>query len=928
MRDRFLKRYAAWVVRNSLGIVIGASLLGVASLILSLLFLKTQTGILDLYSESEPVAKRFMEFTDQFGASETLVIAVEGGQETDRRQALDLLAHRLQKGSNDFIEDLLYKIDLGLFENHAFQFLSETEAQKLLQEIESPRGGVRLFFQAHDINQYLEFLNDSLREGLAKPKAPPPNASQQFAQGLGPLYLLRDFLQGQDLSPEAMVHRLQGNSNEHATLDDQGYLRTDDGSMHLMMIRPLDRKQDYRIAQKMVESVRSQIQPIKAQFPQLKIGVTGGPALNNDQFKISERDMTWASVFAFCSTGIIFFLAFRSFVRPLLGLLTLAISISCAFGLTTLTVGYLNLFSLAFIVILVGQGTYYGVHVVARYEEELLKGESVSNALQNTIFHIFGNITTSTLTTACAFFATLLVPLKGFAELGWIAGSGILVSSMGMQMVLPALLNLRDRHRPQNRLMPPHKELLGKSFHQRWIHAAPRLLQRSAPALIVIVTVLSTWGAYLFFSPKHGIPFDSNLLNLQAKGTEAVEYEKKLVETSLSPRAGIFLAKTHDEARRIAEAAAQLPTVQRVEWLGNLLPQTNVQTSTQEKISQAILELSPAPLKSPDSAAFNRNLRELQKQLTQLSEKALQYGGSESLLNETEKALIAVQEILDKDPEQISHKDDASKKILANSFFVPQLLEFQNRFFPQIRKMFLNSAQATNLTLDGLPKELHSRFLSAEGTYAIYAFPSVNIWEKQPLDTFVSQLISIDKGVTGPPIMFHEILGLVRTSYFQAAAFSAIAIFLLFLINFRSLKYSLLASLPLAMGTLSLFGLMSSLDLSFNMANMIALPMILGIGADNGVHIIERFREENEMNLDFLFGSTGKALLITYLDTMTSFVGLAFANHQGLAQLGRVVILGISCCTFMGILLLPAIMTFIIQRKKRQVVFQESTALS
>ncbi len=910
MRERLLKRYAAWVVRNSLGIVIGASLLGVASLILSLLFLKTQTGILDLYSESEPVAKRFMEFTDQFGASETLVIAVEGGPETDRRQALDLLAKRLQKNSDEFIEDLLYKIDLGLFENHAFQFLSEDKAQKLLQEIENPQGGVRLFFQAQDINQYLEFLNNSLREGLAHPKTPPPDASQQFAQGLGPLYLLRDFLQGQDLPPQVMMHRLQGDGNEHATLDDWGYLRTDDGSMHLMMIRPLDRKQDYRIAQKMVEYVRSQIQPIKIQFPQLKIGVTGGPALNNDQFKISERDMTWASIFAFCSTGVIFFLAFRSFVRPLLGLLTLAISISCAFGLTTLTVGYLNLFSLAFIVILVGQGTYYGVHVVARYEEELLKGESVSDALQNTIFHIFGNITTSTLTTACAFFATIFVPLKGFAELGWIAGSGILVSSMGMQMVLPALLNLRDRHRPKNRLMPPHKELLGKNFHQRWTTTAPRLLQRSAPLLIVLVTLLSTWGAYLFFSPKHGIPFDSNLLNLQAKGTEAVEYEKKLVETSLSPRAGIFLAKTSSEAQRIAEAAAKLPTVQRVEWLGNLLPQTDLQATTREKIAQAILQLPNAPLKKPDPVTFEHNLKELQKQLNQLSEKALQYGGGESLLNETENALGAVQEILDK-KEQVA-----------------QLIEFQNRFFPEIRTLFLSSAQAQKLSIDGLPKELHSRFLSPEGTYAIYAFPSVNIWEKQPLDDFVSQLISVDKNVTGPPVMFHEILGLVRTSYFQAAAFSAVAIFLLFLINFRSLKYSLLASLPLACGTLSLFGLMSSLDLSFNMANMIALPMILGIGADNGVHIIERFREEHEMSLDFLFGSTGKALLITYLDTMTSFVGLAFANHQGLAQLGRVVILGISCCTFMGILLLPGIMTFIIQRKKRESVLKASTAFS
>jgi predicted RND superfamily exporter protein len=263
-------------------------------------------------------------------------------------------------------------------------------------------------------------------------------------------------------------------------------------------------------------------------------------------------------------------------------------------------------------------------------------------------------------------------------------------------------------------------------------------------------------------------------------------------------------------------------------------------------------------------------------------------------------------------------EDPEVEAVVGGQIIEPELQEFQSRLFPALRQLFKASAKAQKLELKDVPPEILGRFVSDDQTYAIYAYPSVNIWEREPLTQFVNDLRSVDPEVTGPPIMFFEILNLVRNSYFQAGMFSALAIFLIFLIDFKSLRYTLLAFLPLILGTFSLFGLMSLFDLSFNTANMIALPMILGIGADNGVHMIHRFREEKESSIQFLFGSTGKALLITYLDTLTSFVSLAFANHQGLAQLGRVVILGITCCTAAGILFLPSIMVLIIKRRVKR----------
>ena len=914
MRERYLKAYIRWILRHYKAVVVTAFILSALAITVSILFLKTQTGILDLYSEKQPVARRFLEYVEKFGAAETLIVVFEGEDEAQRRKAMDQLAERLAKDPKKIIEDVLYKIDLQLFKDHAFQFLQEEDARKVLQQARSADGGIRLFFQAQDFNDYLQYLNNQIEKGLKEAKVPQADYVQDFAKGLEPIFLLNDFLAGVELPPTAVTTRLQGGEKEHETLDDLGYFRTEDKKMHVMLVRPLDRKQDYREAKTLVDYVRGEIEVVKKNFPQVTIGVTGGPALNNDQFEISRKDMTRASTFAFLSTGILFILAFKSFGRPLLSLTTLALSITWCFGMATLTVGHLNLFSLAFIVILVGQGTHDGVQFVSRYEEELLKGCNAAQAIENTITHIFGSITTSTITTAAAFFATMLVPLKGFAELGWIAGNGILLSSIGIQLVLPSFLMIYDGKGPRGNLQKHARSLLGETFKEKWFYFCRTLMTTYAPLILGLVILVTAWGAYLFFSPSHGIPFDSNLLNLQAKGTEAVKYEKKLIETSLSPRAGIYTTKELGVAQRIAKEAERLPTVQRVEWLGGVLPEGTIQGQTHERLREAILRLPNEELRAPDPHKLVENLNRLEGNLEKISEQALNAPQGEKLLEKTEDALEAIAKIRDKIPQSDTALNQPAQKLLGQ-MIIPQLEEFQRRFFGSIREMFINAANAQRLEIKDIPKEIVSRFLSEDKTYAIYAFPKVNIWERKPLNEFVANLRSVQPDVTGPPVMFYEILTLVRTSYFKAAGLSAFAILLIFLIDFKSIRYSVLAYLPLIMGIFCLFGLMSLFNLNFNTANMIALPMILGIGANNGVYIIHRFREENESSIDFMFRSTGKALFVSYLDTLTSFVGLALANHQGLAQLGRVVILGITCTTAAGMLFLSSVMVLMIKHR-------------
>ncbi len=910
MVQGLLRRYARWLYAHPKTVIGIALALTVVSLFGSIFFLKSQTGILDLYSDNTPTNRRFLSYTKKFGAVEYLILVFEGSNQAERRATMDRLAEELAQDPHHYIRDVFYKVDLGLFKRHAFQFLDEGQAEALLQEAENPDGGVRALFEAQSWPDFLDYFNLSLEKGLRQGKASDAKAGD-FAKLIQPLVLFKDFLEGQKLDQAAVANRLEAGSEAKASVDEYGYLRTDDGKMHVMLIRPVDSKQDYKIAEKLVGWVRGQIKKIQPESPGVTIGVTGGPALNDDQFRISRKDMTLASIFAYVSTAIIFILAFHSFARPFLGLLNLNLTLTWVFGFATLTVGHLNLFSMAFIVILVGQGTYYGVHFVARYEEELQKGRNVAQAIEETIVHVFGNIMTSAATTAAAFYATTLVELKGFAELGWIAGNGVLISATSMIFVLPAFLVVWDRNKSRAALKIP--DISTASPLRPWMQHVRSFFFGGARWIVAMVVVISAWGAYMFFSPQHGIDFDNNLLNLQAKNTEAVRYEKKLIDTNLSPRAGIFMTGSVDEAEHIAAATAKLPTVQRVEWLGSVYPEHRPSEIT-ARLRRVVLDLPDTALIPPRPEELKHQLLRLKANLEEVQNRALSATEGEKIVASAEEGIAAVDVALTKFP---AASLDTGARRTVEGLLASTVADFQTTFFGALRGTLKAAAAAAPMQLKDLPSDIRDRFLSKDGTYAIYAYPKVNIWERGPLETFIGELRQVSAEVTGPPVMFFEILRLVRKDYFRAAFYSAIAIFLLFLIDFRSLRYALLSSLPLVFGVFSLFGLMSLFDLPFNTANMIALPMILGIGADNGVHILHRFREEGSNNLDFLFKSTGKAVMITYLDSVTSFIGLAFASHQGVAQLGKVVILGLTCCMLMGMCFLPAVMALYIRRKRR-----------
>ena len=179
------------------------------------------------------------------------------------------------------------------------------------------------------------------------------------------------------------------------------------------------------------------------------------------------------------------------------------------------------------------------------------------------------------------------------------------------------------------------------------------------------------------------------------------------------------------------------------------------------------------------------------------------------------------------------------------------------------------------------------------------------------LEQFVSDVKRIDPSVTGKPLQTYFASRQMQQSYIQAAIYALIAVFIVLMLDFRHLGYVLLVLVPVGMGTLMMFGTMGLMEIPLNPANMIVLPLILGIGIDDGVHVVHDFRSQPSGYS--LNDSTATAILLTSLTTMIGFGSLMLASHLGLQSLGRVLTIGVSCCLFTSLIMLPALLSWISQ---------------
>jgi predicted RND superfamily exporter protein len=239
-----------------------------------------------------------------------------------------------------------------------------------------------------------------------------------------------------------------------------------------------------------------------------------------------------------------------------------------------------------------------------------------------------------------------------------------------------------------------------------------------------------------------------------------------------------------------------------------------------------------------------------------------------------------------------------------------QLASFQQALFNDVRETFTalqNQDTGEPLRVQDLPQALRDRFIGVTGKYLIMVYPKKDIWKRENQEEFIKQLQPIDPNVTGTPVQLYYYTDLLKSSYEEAARYSLIAIALLVLIHFRSPLCVALALVPVGVGFVWLGGIMGLFGIPLNPANIMTLPLVIGIGVTNGIHILNRFAEEQTPSI--LARSTGKAVLVSGLTAIAGFGSLALGKHRGIQSLGYVMSAGLATCMIAGLTFLPALLT-------------------
>ena len=495
------------------------------------------------------------------------------------------------------------------------------------------------------------------------------------------------------------------------------------------------------------------------------------------------------------------------------------------------------------------------------------------------------------LTAGGTFYVLMLTDFRGIQELGFIAGTAILMAWLGMMTLFPALLVLVDGHhaeRPRNQAPRAH------ALERMHVPVLDRLVRYPKAVLTVagVATAASLWAV-----PYVG--FDYNLLNLQPKGTESVVWEKRiLANTGRSGFNGLASATTLEELRRKQEAFEKLPSVSEVDSVLRIIPDNQ-----KEKIG-IIRTFAPivAPVRvgrsSPvDLDRLTRGLNELKRRLDIFAAEAGDKLPAD--LKQLRKQTTGLIKSLQSTNREVSEP--------ALTYLQSQLYrDFIDKFFALQRNL-----SPREIGLADVPDELRRKFIGRQGDFLLQIHPNVDIWERKGARQFVRDLRSVDPDVTGAPVITYEAIRYMERAYYQGTIYAFLLVGILSYLLIRRMKDTLLALLPLVLGLLWTIGLMRVFDLQFNMANVWGLPLIIGASAEFGLNVMVRYLEGRAHGGPLVARSTVMGVALSGISTMVGFGSLMIARHQGIYSLGLLLTIGAGCGLVASLVVLPVILRLI-----------------
>jgi hopanoid biosynthesis associated RND transporter like protein HpnN len=549
--------------------------------------------------------------------------------------------------------------------------------------------------------------------------------------------------------------------------------------------------------------------------------------------------------------------------------ITFGLAISAAWGL--FLVGALNLISLGFFVLFVGLGVDFGIQFSVRYRAERHDCGDLHVALHSTAMKAGGPLALAAAATAAGFSSFLPTDYRGLSELGQIAGCGMIIAFLTSITVLPALLAL---------LNPPGE------FHSMGFAAlAPvdRILERHRIPVVVLtgLAVLAASPLLLY------LPFDFNPLHLRSAKVESVA---TFLELRKDPQTGVnaveIMAPNLDAANMIAHRLSELPQVSQTITLSNLVPDD--QDAKLKLISEAAGAIDPSlnPKETKPPATDGQNIAAL----TSTADFLLRTAGNKLGLGAFEARRLsgALSWLANADPLVRNHAETTIVKPLHRS-----LDQLRQQLKPQ------------RISAGTIPRELAREWITADGRARVQVLPKGDPDDTAVLRNFVRAVLAIEPNATGEAVALYESGNTVVRAFIEAGLFALSAIVALLWITLRRLGDVLLTVVPLLVAGVVTLELCVALELPLNFANIIALPLLLGVGVAFKIYYIMAWRAGKTALLQSVLT---RAVIYSAMTTATAFGSLWMSSHPGTSSMGKLMALALLCTMAAAVFFQPALM--------------------
>ncbi len=842
-------------------VLVLALLLTAASLYYTVTHFAINTDMRDALSRDLPFQQAQVRLDREFPVlSDTVLVVIEGRTRGLAARAARRLAARLRVRSR-WIREVYVPGGSEFFRRNGLLYLSEDQLWALSNRLSKAQPLISQLSR----NPTLPGLLSLLGRGLERAGRPGPQLSD-----LGTIFAqLRKAMRAQE---QGRFYQIPWGGLMRGTSDGEEARRT------YVIVQP---RFDYGRLQPALEALQTIRAATRALHLDAEHGVrvrlTGSAALDNEQLKTVSQGTGIATGLSVVLVLMLLVFALRSARMVAAALLTLFMGLVWTAAFALFTTGPLNLMSMAFAVLFVGLGVDFGIQFSMRYREEYDAGASHNEALQLTGWGIGGALCLAAVSASISFYSFVPTEYAGIVDLGIIAGTSMFIALLANLTVLPALLTL----------MPVARRPGGPQRRTLSLRRLP--VQRHARTIVVGGILLAAACLPLVLQAR----FDFNPLHLQNPHGEAVAtFEYLLKHSKTSPYTIDIIEPDLEHAERVAAKLDKLDVVSHALTLASYVPDDQAKKLSIIRDMSLLLPpfaLLPAKVPSPDATAIRRALEKFERKLESFHAGTADRG----LAREAEALARTIRGYL------VRFASSPDTLVTLQRRVISGLLD-------QVRDLGI-ALGAAPVTLKDLPHSLRDRYLAADGTARVEVFSTLDLSDNRNMRRFVGAVRTIAPDAAGAPVMLVEGGNAVVQAFRKATSISLLTITALLLLALRSVRDTLTALAPLGLAALLTVALMRLAGISFNLANIIVLPLLIGLGVAFGIYLVTRWRSGIPV-ADLLQTSTPEAVLFSALTTMSSFGSLAVASDPGMSVLGRTLSISLAAVLLCILILLPAIL--------------------